>query len=127
RFDFTRVAEVFHQERTHLPTVAHFFDHHPGDGTAVPVSGGGFEQMTLLLNAGKLGVTLINDHVEQGVAPLLGRNLAQVVPFPFAFEMAELNLVGLNGTEKRVELEAGDLVTIDANLFAPFVEEADPI
>ena len=127
RFNFAGVTEVLHQQRAHLPAVTHFLDHHAGNGTAVPVCGSSFEQVSLLLDAGKFGIALIDDHVQQGIAHLLRGNLAQVFPFALAFEMAELDFVGLNGAKQRVEFEAGNLIAIDANLFTPFVEESDPV
>src|SRR5215467_6265314 len=83
--------------------------------------------MSLLLDAGELGVALIDDHVEQRVAHLLRRHLAQVLPFALAFEVAELYLFGFDRAVKRVEFEAGDLITIDADLLAPFIKETDPV
>jgi hypothetical protein len=52
---------------------------------------------------------------------------SRLFPLPFAFEMAELHFVGLDRTEERVELEAGNLIAIDADLLAPFIKESDPI
>src|SRR5579864_399418 len=127
RLDFSGVSEVVHQQSAHLPAMAHFLDHHARDGAAVPVGGSGFKKVTLLFDAGEFGIALIHDHVHQGIAHLLGRNLPQVLPLAIAFVMSELNFFGFDGAEKRVEFEAGDLVAIDANFFAPFVEETYPI
>ena len=80
RLDLAGVSEVVHQQRAHLPAVAHFLDHHPGDGTAVPVSGSAFEEIPLLLHAGEFGIALVDDHVDERVAHLLSRDLAQVLP-----------------------------------------------
>ena len=63
----------------------------------------------------------------QRVAHLLGGNLAEVFPLGFAFEVAELDFVGFDGAVEGVEIEAGDLVAIDADFLAPVVEEADPV
>ena len=53
---------------------------------AIPVGRRSFKQIALLLDGGKLGVALVDDHVQQRVAHLLGRNLAQVLPFAPALE-----------------------------------------
>ena len=62
----------------------------------------------------------------QRVADLLRRHLAQVLPLVVALIVAELDLVGFDGAEERVEFEVFNLVAIDADLFAPFLEQADP-
>ena len=41
--------------------------------------------------------------------------------------MAEFDLIGINGAEERVKLEMVDLILIHTNLFAPLIEETDPI
>jgi hypothetical protein len=38
-----------------------------------------------------------------------------------------LDFLALDGAIERVEVEAGDLVTIDADLFSPLVEKSDPV
>jgi len=126
-FNFAGVAKVIEQERAHLPAVTHFFDHDPRERAAIPVSGRGFEQVPLLLDAGEFGVALVDDHVEQGVAHLLRGNLAEVLPLAISLEVAELDFLGFDGSIESVEMEAGNLVTIDADFFAPFVEEALPL
>src|SRR5438552_18297024 len=83
--------------------------------------------MPLLLDAGEFRVALVNNHIEQSVAHLLRGHLTQVLPLAAAFEVAELNLISLDGTIERVELELGDLVAIDTDLLAPLIEEADPV
>src|SRR5438132_8603480 len=118
---------MFDEQCAHLPAVAHLFDHHSGDCAAVPVGRRGFKEMALLLDAGEFGIALIDDHVEQGVAHLLSGYLTKVLPLAAAFEVAELNLISLDGAIERVELELGDLVAIDADLLAPLIEEADTI
>src|SRR5437764_15491790 len=87
--------------------MAHLFDHDARNGTAVPVGGCRFEKMPLLLYAGELSVALIDDHIQQRVAHLLGRNLTQVLPLAPAFEMAELDFFSFNCAKERVELEIG--------------------
>jgi hypothetical protein len=107
--------------------VTHFFDHDAGDGAAVPVGGSAFEQITLLLHAGEFRITLVHDHVEERVAHLLSRHLAQVLPLEAALVGTKLDFLGLDCAEKRVELEAGNLVVVDADIFAPIVKESYPI
>src|SRR5580692_2438196 len=83
--------------------------------------------MALLLDAGEFGIALVDDHVEKGITHLLRRDLAEVLPLAIASEVSELNLFGLDRTVERVEMEAGDLVAVDADFFAPLVEEALPL
>ncbi len=122
RFHFARIAEVVDQQSAHLPAVPHLFDHHPGDGPAIPVSRRALKQVALLLHAGEFSVALVDDHVDQCVAHLLRRHLAQVLPLAPPLEVAKLDFFGLDRAEQRVELEAGNFVMIDANIFAPIVE-----
>src|SRR5436309_8292218 len=118
---------MFDEQCAHLPAVAHLFDHHSGDCAAVPVGGRGFKEMALLLDAGEFRVALVNNHIEQGVAHLLRGYLTKVLPLAAALEVTELNLFGLDRAIERVELKLGDFITIDADLLAPLIEEADPI
>src|SRR5437660_9631123 len=83
--------------------------------------------MALLLDRGKLSVALVDDHIQQCIAHLLRRNLAQVLPLVAAFVRAKLDFLSLDRSIERVELEAGDLVAIDADLLTPLIEETDPI
>ena len=78
--------------------------------------------MPLLLDAGKLGVALIHDHVEQSVTHLLCRNLAQIFPLTAAPEMAELDFLSFDRAKEGIEFEFGYFVAIDANFLAPLVE-----
>src|SRR6185369_12304264 len=121
------VSEVVHQQGAHLPSVAHFLDHHPGDGAAVPVCGSAFEEVPLLLHAGEFGITLVHDHVDERVAHPLSGNLAEVLPLAAAFVRTKLDFFGIDGAVQGVKLEAGNLVVVNANLFAPIVKESDPI
>ena len=107
--------------------MTHFFDHHAGDGAAVPVGGRALKQIALLFDAGKFGVALIDDQVDQRIAHLLRGHLAQVFPLLRAFERAKLDLVGFDRAVKRVEFEVGNLVVIDADVLAPIVEQANPV
>src|ERR1700733_10714183 len=83
--------------------------------------------MALLFHAGKLGVALIDDQIDESVAHLLRRHLAEVFPLAAAFEGAKLNFVSLDRAIKRIEFEVGNLVVIDADIFSPIVEHPDPI
>ena len=121
-FYFAGVAEVIHEQSAHLPTVAHLFDHHASDGFAVPIRGSSFEQMALLLAAGKFGVALVDDHVDQRIAHLLRRHLTQVLPLAPPLEVAKLDFFRLDRAEQRVEFEAGNFIVIDANVLAPIVK-----
>src|SRR5205807_6651190 len=107
------------QEGAHLPAVTHLLDHDTGDCAAIPIRGSRFEEMPLLLDAGEFRVALVNNHIEQGVAHLLRGYLTKVLPLAAAFEVAELNLISLDGALERFELELGDLVGIDADPVAP--------
>ena len=105
----------------------HFFDHDAGDGAAIPVGGRILQEVALLLDAGKFGVALINDHVHQRVAHLLRRNLAQILPFAATFIRTELDLFRIDRAVKRIEMEGLDIVRVDADVFAPVVEHPDPV
>ena len=96
RLDFAGIAEVVDQQRAHLPAVAHLLDHDAGDGAAIPVRGRVLQQVALLLHARKLGIALVNDHVHQRIAHLLGGNLPQVFPLAPAFVRTKLDLVGID-------------------------------
>ena len=72
----------------------HLLDHHAGDGAAIPFGGRGFKKVTLLLDTGKFGIALIDNHIHQGVAHLLRRDLplladaAEHVPVDIAMSIA---------------------------------------
>src|SRR5436305_12145593 len=83
--------------------------------------------MTLLLTTGKLCVALIDDHIQQRIAHVLRRDLPQRLPLGTAFIVAKLDLVRINGAEERVKLEIVDLALVHAHLFAPIIEEPNPI
>src|SRR6266849_7696691 len=83
--------------------------------------------MPLLLHAGEFGVALVHDQIDQRVAHLLRRHLAQVLPFAEPLKGAELDFLGFDCAIERVELEAGDLVAIDADLLAPVVKHPNPV
>src|SRR6266404_3932501 len=103
------MPEVFHQERAHLPAMAHLFDHDARKCLAVVLARSGLEEPALLLDRSKLGVALIDDQVDQRVADLLRGDLAQVLPLFTSLPVAELDIVGLDGSEERIEVEAADL------------------
>ena len=63
-FDLARITKVIHQQRAHLPTVAHLFNHHAGERAPIPVGRSGLEQFALLLHAGKFGIALIDDQID---------------------------------------------------------------
>src|SRR5580700_4143232 len=118
---------MFHQQSTHLPAMAHLFDHHASNRFAVPIRGRALKQMPLLLDAGELSIALIDNQIDQRITYLLGWHLAQVVPLAAALEGAELNFLCFNRAVERVEFEICNLVVIDADLFAPIVKHSDPI
>jgi len=60
-FDAAAVAEVIHQEMTHLPAVAHFFGDDAAERLPVVFAGRGFEKVALLLDGSEFGVALIDD------------------------------------------------------------------
>jgi len=53
--------------------------------------------------------------------------LAQVLPLSPAFKVAKLNFFRLNRAEQLVELEDGNFVVVDANVFAPIVKQSNPV
>src|SRR2546425_8330958 len=118
---------MINQQGAHLPPVTHLFDHYASNRLAIPVGGCAFEQMPLLLHAGELGVALIDNQINQSVAHLLRRHLAQVLPFAAPLKGAELDFLGFDRAIEGVELEAGDFVAIDADLLAPVVKHPNPI
>ena len=115
------------QQSAHLPSVAHLFNHDASNGAAIPLCGRILQQVPLLFDAGKFCITLVDDHVHECVAHLLGRDLAQVLPFAAALVRTELDLFGFNGAIQRVEVEGVDVFRIDTNIFAPIVEQTDPV
>src|SRR6266852_197563 len=127
RFDFAGGPEEVDEQGAHLPAVTHLFDHHAGQGATVPVGGRNFEQVALLLNRGKFGVALVDDHVHERVAHLLSGYLPQVLPLTASFEGSELNVVGFDRAVEGVEVKRRDVILIDADLLAPVVEQTDPV
>src|SRR5262249_3610739 len=127
RFHLAGGAEVLDQQRTHLPTVAHLLDHHPRKRGAVVIAGRGLKEVALLLNAGKLGVTLVDDQVHQGIPHVLRGDLANVLPLAPAFVIAERDFFGFNGAVESVEVKIADVIVIDADFRAPLFEQSDPI
>src|SRR5882762_3725226 len=83
--------------------------------------------MPLLFAAGKLGITLIDNHVHQGIAHLLCGDLSQVLPFAPAFIVAELDFFRFYGAIESIELEAGNFSVVNADFLAPVVEHSDPL
>src|SRR6266436_9110462 len=83
--------------------------------------------MPLLFYARELGVALVDDHVQQRVAHLLGGHLAQVFPLAPSLERSKLDFLSVDRSIEGVELEAGNLVPIDADLLAPLIEQTDPV
>ena len=127
RFHFSRIAKMIHQQSAHLPPVTHLFDHHARDGAAIPIRGSVVEQVALLLNTGKLGIALVDDHIHERIAHLLRGNLPQVLPLAAALIVPELDVFGLDCAVKRIELEGLDVRRVHPNLFAPVVEQPDPV
>ena len=127
RFHFAGVAKVFDKQRAHLPAMAHLFDHHPGQGAPVVIRGRRFKQEALLLATGKLGVALIDDQIQQRVAHVLRGHAPQVFPLALSFVVAKLDLFGLDLAVQGLELEGIDVAVIDADLFAPLLEQSDPV
>ena len=115
------------QQRTHLPAMAHLFNHDARDGPAVPIRRSVLQEIALLLHAGKLGIALVDDHVHQRIAHLLGRNLPEVLPLALSLVRPELDLVGIDRAIQRVKVEGINLVGIDANILAPVVEQTNPV
>src|ERR1043166_3811315 len=107
--------------------MAHFFDHDASDGFTVPVGRRSFEEVTLLFTTGEFRVSLIDNHVHQGVAHLLCWDLAEVLPLAAALVVAKLDIFGFDGAVESVELEAGDFTVIDADFFAPIVAHSHPL
>src|ERR1700733_12091964 len=106
--------------------MAHLFDHHAGQGAAIPVGGRGLEKIALLLYARELGVALVDDHVHERIAHLLRGHLAEILPLAAAFVGAELDVVGFDGTVEGVEVEGLNVIFVDADFLAPLVEESFP-
>src|SRR5580692_6152635 len=107
--------------------MSHLFDHYSCDCAPVPFGGRGSEQITLLLHAGKFGIALIDNHVHESVPHLLRGHLAQVLPLIAAFIRAELDLLGFDCTVKRIEVKGLNVIFVDANFFAPLIENPNPL
>src|SRR5580698_6998274 len=107
--------------------MAHFFNHDARDGPPIPVGRSVLQEIALLLDAGKLSVTLIDDHIHQRIAHLLRRNLTQVFPLAPALVRTEFDFFRVDRAIKRVEMKSLDVRRVDANVLAPIVEHAFPI
>src|SRR5271155_5154496 len=118
---------MIHQQGAHLPAVAHLFNHDARDGTPIPVSGSILQKIALLLDASKLSIALIDDHVHQRVAHLLRRHLAQVLPLAPPLVRPEFDLLGIDRTIERIEVKGLNVRRVDANVLAPIVKHAFPI
>src|SRR6266481_1831368 len=107
--------------------MAHLFDHHTGQRLAVPIRGRSLEQIALLLDACEFGIALVDDQVHQRVTHVLRGNLAQVFPFGTTFVIAERDFLGLNRAVESLKPEILDVVIVDADFRAPFLEQPNPI
>src|SRR6266700_4680432 len=125
--DFARGTKVVDQQGAHLPAVTHLFNHDAGEAGTVIVAGRGLKEPALLFHAGKLGVTLVDDQVHEGVTHVLCGDLAHVFPLVTAFVVAERDFLGLNGAVQSVKPEILYIVMIDADFFAPSLKKPFPI
>ena len=111
----------------HLIAVARLFDHDAHERRQIVLARRVVDEKSLLLVGGKLGVALIDDHVEHGVAhPLIG-NLADALPAALALEVAEIDLGGRQLAVLRFEVIAGheavDQLAVEADV-APAIRRA---
>ena len=131
RFDLAFAAEVVDHQVAHLIAVARLFDHDAHERSQIVFARRVVDQKALLLVGGKLGIALIDDHVEHGVAHALIGNLADLLPAPFALEIAEVDLrrrqFAVLGLEAIPRHEAIDQLAVEADVAPPFVEHDDPV
>ncbi len=131
RLDFAFAAEMLDHEVAHLVSVARLFDHDAHERRQIVFARRVVYEKPLLLVGGELGVALIDDHVENGVAHALVGYLAHPLPPPLAFEVAEVDLRRRQLAVLCLELvpghEALDEIAVEPDVAGPFVEHDDPI
>src|SRR6266568_898823 len=120
------VPEVPAEQVRHLPTVSHLLGHHPHQGQQVVVARRVGQEIALLLDRSKLGIALINDQVQQGVADALVRDVHHRRPLALAPVVPELDVRHLLVPELRLELEVADLALGQADRVLPVAEVVDP-
>src|SRR5207245_2640675 len=120
------VAEIRAQQVGHLPAVPHLLGHHAHQGEQVVVGGRVLEQVALLLHRCELGIALVHDEVEQGVADALVGDVHHAGPLALSFVMAELDVRHVLVPELRFELELADLALRQADRVLPVAEVVDP-
>ena len=127
RLTLALVAEVGAQQIGHLPAVAHLFGHHSLQRQQVVIAGGVLQQVALLLHRGELGVALVDDEIEEGVADPLVGNMHDRRPLALAPVMAELDVGDLLFPELRLELEAAEIILLQPDRVLPVAEVVDPV
>ena len=94
RLDLAFAAEVLDQQVAHLISVTGLLDHDAHERREIVLGRSVVHQKPLLLVGSKLGVALIDDHVQHRVAHALIGDLAHLLPAPLALEVAEIDLRG---------------------------------
>src|SRR5262245_38602281 len=115
------------QQVAHLPAVPHFLDHHALQGQEVVVRRRVLEQVALLFHGGELGVSLVDDQIQQGITNALVGDVHHGRPFPLAAVMAGLDVRSLRLTELGVELEFPQRSGWQADRILPVAEVVDPV
>ena len=122
------LAEIGHEEVSHLPAVALFLGHDAGCSVAVIIGWCGCEKVSLLLDRGELGVALNGDHADQRIPHALVWDLKRTFPLGAASVVAELNHVAstlpvkLNG-----EVEIAHPFSVVADVVLPGLEVLNPV
>jgi hypothetical protein len=79
----------------------------------------------------ELGIALIDDHIQNGVAHALIGDLAHFFPAPVTFEVAEIDFgrrqLAIFGFERIPRHEALDQLAVKPDVVLPFFEEVDPV
>ena len=94
---------------------------------AVVFGGRGIEQIFLLLDRREFGIALVDDQIHQGIANGLIGNLANSLPFLLAFEIAKLDLWGMELAQFGFEPIVAEQCGIVADVFLPLMEIVDPV
>ena len=85
------------------------------------------QQRPLLLDRRELGVTLVDDQVEQGVPDPLVGDVHHAGPLALAFVVPELDVRHFLVSELRLELEVAELSLGKTDRILPIAEVVDPL
>jgi len=111
----------------HLPAMPHFLDHDPADTVGIVVGRRRPEKIALLLDGCELGITLVDDQIQQGVADLLLRNRGDALPLALTAKISEFDLFGPELSVLGFELVVGEAREAKIDVLLPGAEGVDPV